>query len=152
MTARMFGLHQPGRDRGVVEDTEAAALVGVRMVRAAREVGRQTRARHDGAASLDGGTHRAPSPFRHRRAPGETDLALCRGVQRAGLDGLDVRRQMDQRQFAIAGRQRLAQPHLRQFGREALAQAAVLGHGKAVAAGQGQDEVVGVESVHRNGR
>ncbi len=146
--ARVFGLHQPGRHGSVVEDAEAAALVGIGVVRAAGQVGRQPLARHRIATGLDGRAHRAPCPFAHGRAPGETDFSLRAGVQRALADRTDVARRMRQRQLTVAGGQRLPQTHLRPFGGQALAQAPVLRHREAVPAGQGQDEVVGVVSVH----
>jgi len=64
------------------------------------------------------------------------------------LDALDVGRRVHQRQLAVAGRGRLGKAQGRQLGRQTLAQAAVLAHRKAVALGQGQDKVVGVERLH----
>jgi hypothetical protein len=55
-------------------------------------------------------------------------------------------------QLTVAGRQGLSHDHRRQFSSQALAQAAVFRHRKAVTAGQGQNEMVGVEGVHGGAR
>jgi len=69
-------------------------------------------------------------------------------IERALRNALDVGRRMHQRQFPVAGSRRLEKADRRQLGRQAIAQAAVLAHGKAVPFGQGQYEMVGVIGVH----
>ena len=77
---RPLGLHQAGSNRHIIEDTKPAALVCIRMVRAACHVGsdalaelfqtqRDARGGHRGA-------NRAPRTFGHGQAPRKANLSL----------------------------------------------------------------------------
>ena len=54
MCSGPFGLHQPSGDRGVIEDTKATALIGIRMVGAPSQIARHP-FDHGGSCRLDGG-------------------------------------------------------------------------------------------------
>jgi hypothetical protein len=145
-----FGLHHARGHRGVVEDAEARTLVGIGMVGAARQVGRQAAARQGSAAGLQRGTDRAQRALGHGRRPGKTDLALLRRRQRALGDGSDIGRVVHQRQLAGAGRQGRGQAPLGQLLLEALTQQRVLGHGKTMSIGQGQYELIRIKGLHHD--
>jgi len=144
-----FGLHQAGGDRDVVEHAKTAPLVGVGMVRATGQVASDALPQGS-TGSRHRGSDRAPRPLGHGRAPGKTDLPVKSGIQGALRDALDVGRGVHQRQLAIAGGWGLRQRDARQLGHQPVTQAAVLVHRKAVAFGQRQDKVVGVEGVHQS--
>ena len=101
MAARPFGLHQPGTHGGVVEDTKTAALVGIGMVGATSQVGRQTFAQGAARGHHRGAT-RAAGPLDHAWRPGKADFALLCRTQAAADHRLDVSRGVDQGQLAIA--------------------------------------------------
>ena len=117
------------------------------MVRAARQVARHAVAQSF-AAGGHGGSHRAPCALGHRIAPGEADLALRGGRQCAVCNRGDVFGGVGQRQIVVRRWQGHLQRHTGQLLRNSVAQHAVLGHGKTVALGQGQNEVVGVVGKH----
>ena len=67
MVAVHLGLHQPCGHRDVVEHTVARALVGMRVMRAAGQIGGHPLAAEQcGARRADGGPHRMPCTFDHR--------------------------------------------------------------------------------------
>ena len=142
-----FGLHQTGRDGDVVEHTKATAFVGVGMVCAPRQIARHT-LRQSIAGGGHRGAHRTAGALGHGGAPWETDLTLHRRIQAALGHALDVSGRVHQCQLTIAGGGRFLHLNARQFGTQAVAQAAVLVHGKAMPLGQRQNKVVGVIGVH----
>ncbi|MNT10415.1 hypothetical protein D3C72_1452460 [compost metagenome] len=145
--AGLLDLHQPRGHRRVVEDAEAAALVGIGVVRAARHVGRHA-AREGGAAGGDGGAGGAARALDHRLAPRKADLAYGLRAHAAFADGGDPFGGVGQRQLVIGGARGRVHLDGRQLLLQAIAQHRVARHGKAVARRQGQDELPGIESTH----
>ena len=69
-----FELEQTDRHRVVVEDAVAFAVIGERVVRAARQVSRDAVAK-GGARRGDGAVHRRSRPVHELLAPGEAQPA-----------------------------------------------------------------------------
>ena len=147
MQAVRLGLHQSRGDGSVVEDAVAAALVGRGVVGAARQVGGHAAFQRRPCRS-DGGSDRTTRPLHHRLAPREADLALQRCAERAFGHRAHVSRRVRERQFTLRSRQGRTQLHARQFN-QPLAQQPVLRHREAMARRQRQNELIGVEGLHR---
>ena len=145
--AGVFRLHEPGRHGSVVEDAEAAALAGVGVVRATRHVGRHA-LRKGHAAGGDGGPGGSARALDHRLAPGKADLAHRLWADAAFADGGDPFGRVGERQLVVAGTRGHVHPHGRKLLQQAVAQHRVARHGKAMALGQGQDELAGIEGAH----
>ncbi|MNT20545.1 hypothetical protein D3C72_1558570 [compost metagenome] len=94
---------------------------------------------------------RAPRALHHLVRPREADLALSGGIEPAGRHIGDVVGGMGQCQRRVVGARRLVQGQARHFTHHRVSQHAVLAHREAMAGRQRQDEVVGVESLHRGG-
>ena len=94
----------------------------------------------------------APTERRARSAmrgdQGKPISRCCAGDSSPSATALTYTRRVHQRQFAVAGRQRLVHADRRQLALDRLAQQAVLAHREAVARRQLQREVVGVEGLH----
>ena len=145
-----LGLHQACRHCRVVEDTKATALVGIGVMRAARQIGRQALALEQ---RCSGSQHtrpdRAARALHHLGRPRKTNLFLLRCAQAALRYRLDVVRCVNQRQLAVAGGLRHMQLNVRHLLQQSVAQPAVFGHGEAVSRRQRQDKLVGIKSAHR---
>ena len=134
------GAQRAGRGDDVVEEAEAAAAVGKRVMRAAAEV----RARAVGERrrrGLQRGADRAPGALDERRRPGQSERPQLVSRELAALGSLDpVGRVREQQLGARRGARVL---HLEaRLQRRALAQQRVLAQRKAMAGRQRVREAV----------
>ena len=142
-----LSLQHADGDGNVVQHAEALAVIGKRVVGAARQVARHA-VFQCSARSFDRSLHRQLRPAPERRRPRDADAADLGRLQRPRREFLQVPGRMNKREVAgwrFVGDEdvlRLQHP----LAEQPLVRQRVLGHGKRVPRRQ-RNEVVGVVCV-----